>query len=92
MLCLSRYPGERITIGDDIVVQVISVKRNGAVRLAIRAPKNVPVHRQEIYNVIKATNGFVERGEIAVGRDAMDCADNLGVPVVESDAAAWEVQ
>ena len=94
MLCLSRFPGERITIhplGDAITVEVLCVKPNGAVRLGITAPKGVPVHREEVSNAIKAAQGYVDRGEIAKGRDVMDHAENLGVPVADSDAAAREV-
>ncbi len=52
MLALSRFSGERIFIGDDIVVMVIKVDR-GKVRLGIQAPSDVPVHREETYRRIK---------------------------------------
>jgi len=91
MLCLSRHPGERITIGDDISVTVLAIKDNGSVRLGIEAPPEIPVHRQEVSNAIKAAQGYVDRGEIAKDRDVMDHAENLGVPVADSDAAAREV-
>jgi carbon storage regulator CsrA len=53
MLILTRRPGERIIIGDDIEVEVISVK-GPQVRLGVTAPPNVEVHREEIYNRIQA--------------------------------------
>jgi carbon storage regulator len=53
MLCLSRNRGESIMIGDDVKVTVIAIKGD-RVRLGIEAPKEVPVHRQEVYLEIKA--------------------------------------
>jgi carbon storage regulator len=52
MLVLSRKNNESIVINDEIVVTVIEV-RGDKVRLGIEAPKEVPVHRQEVYNKIK---------------------------------------
>lgn len=47
MLILSRQVGERIMIGDGIVVTVLDL-RPGKVRLGIDAPREVPVHREEL--------------------------------------------
>ncbi len=52
MLLLTRRDGETIRIGDDIEVTVLSVKGNH-VKIGITAPKEVPVHREEIYLEIK---------------------------------------
>jgi carbon storage regulator len=52
MLILSRRIGEAVIIGDEVSVTVLSI--NGAqVRLGVNAPRNVPVHREEIYERIK---------------------------------------
>jgi len=51
MLVLSRKINESIIIKDDIVVTVIEI-RGDKIRLGIEAPKNVPVHRQEVYEAI----------------------------------------
>lgn len=51
MLVLSRKTGERIFIGDDIVIVVTEIAGN-KVRLGVTAPKDVPVHRQEVYDAI----------------------------------------
>lgn len=51
MLSLGRKPGEYIVIGDDIVIQVISM--DGDLRLAIDAPRTVPVVRGEVYEKTK---------------------------------------
>ena len=53
MLILTRRPGEAIRIGDDVEVYVVAVNGN-QVRLGIKAPRNVPVHREEIYAKITA--------------------------------------
>jgi carbon storage regulator len=47
MLVLTRKAGERLIIGDNIALTVVSV-RNGQVRLGIEAPREIPVHRQEV--------------------------------------------
>lgn len=52
MLVLSRQEGEKIVIGDNITVEVCEI-RGDKVRLGITAPKEVPIHRQEIADAIK---------------------------------------
>ena len=52
MLVLSRQRDESIIIGDNIVITVVDI-RGDKVRLGIDAPKEVPVHRQEVYEAIK---------------------------------------
>jgi len=52
MLILTRRTGETICIGDDVTLTVLGVKGN-QVRIGINAPKNVPVHREEILERIK---------------------------------------
>ena len=51
MLVLSRQRDESIIIGDNIVLTVVDI-RGDKVRLGIDAPKEIPVHRQEVYNAI----------------------------------------
>lgn len=53
MLILTRRTGETIMIGDEITVTVLSVQDN-QVRLGINAPKDVDVHREEIYERIQS--------------------------------------
>ena len=52
MLILTRRVGETLMVGDDVSITVLGVKGN-QVRIGINAPKDVPVHREEIYQRIK---------------------------------------
>ena len=52
MLILTRKVGESVLIGDDISITVLSVRGN-QVKLGVQAPKEVSVHREEIYQRIK---------------------------------------
>jgi carbon storage regulator len=51
MLVLSRKKNESIVINNDVIVTVVEI-RGDKVRLGIVAPKEVPVHRQEVYDAI----------------------------------------
>jgi carbon storage regulator len=53
MLILTRNIGQSLKVGDNVDVVVLGVKGN-QVRIGIEAPKNLPVHREEIYNKIQA--------------------------------------
>ena len=55
MLVLTRRLGEVIRIGDDISIRVLDIQR-GQVRVAIDAPRDVPVHREEIYQQVQEEN------------------------------------
>lgn len=53
MLILSRRPGESVMIGDDVTVTVLSIKGN-QVRLGFAASPDIAVHREEVYERIRA--------------------------------------
>lgn len=56
MLVLSRRLGETLIIGDDVKITVLGISGN-QVRLGIAAPKNVSVHREEVYRRIQDEMG-----------------------------------
>ncbi|MEE4377189.1 MAG: carbon storage regulator CsrA [Candidatus Competibacteraceae bacterium] len=74
MLILTRRVGETLMIGDEVTVTVLGVKGN-QVRIGVNAPKDIAVHREEIYERIKreqqenaaavAAEGNVETGNEA---------------------------
>lgn len=55
MLILTRRVGETLMVGDDVTVTVLGVKGN-QVRIGVNAPKDVAVHREEIYDRIRKEN------------------------------------
>ena len=57
MLILTRRVGETLVVGDDVTVTVLGVKGN-QVRLGVNAPKDVSVHREEIYQRIQQEKGL----------------------------------
>jgi carbon storage regulator len=55
VLVLSRRVGESVVIGTDVVVTVLEV-RGDIIRVGIEAPRDVPVHRSEVFEAIEAAN------------------------------------
>lgn len=65
MLVLSRKKNESIVINDDITIVIVEI-RGDKVRLGVEAPKEIPVHRREVYDAIKrAEKENIECGEPA---------------------------
>lgn len=68
MLILTRRVGETVMIGEEVSVTILGVKGN-QVRVGINAPKNVAVHREEIFERIKSEgHEGAETGQPAVAR------------------------
>jgi carbon storage regulator len=59
MLILTRRIGETLMIADNITITVLDI-RGGQVRIGINAPKDVTVHREEIYHKIKSGAGYAD--------------------------------
>lgn len=62
MLVLSRTKDESIMIGDDVEITIVDV-RGDKVRLGITAPKEIPVHRMEVYKAIQREKGEKQNTE-----------------------------
>jgi carbon storage regulator len=73
VLSLTREVGQKVIIGGDIVITVVSVSPNGRVRLGIEAPKQIRIDREEVLERIRQEN--------------MDSAN--ATPEATVDAAAW---
>ena len=67
MLVLTRKSAEKITIGDDVIVNILEIK-GSHVKLGVEAPRGVPVHRGEVYDRIQ------EQNILAAGVEASDFA------------------
>ena len=71
MLVLSRKKDEKIMVGNDIEICVVEI-RGDKVRLGVEAPKEVPVHRREVYDAIKRN--------AAQGGAQAEAGSNSGAP------------
>jgi carbon storage regulator len=55
VLIITRKPGEKIMLGDDVVVHVMEIVGN-SVRIGIQAPRSLPVYREEIWDAVRQEN------------------------------------
>ncbi len=73
MLIFSRKTGEKIRIGDDIEITVLEI-RKGSVKIGIKAPKGLPIHREEVYQKILQEN-LSAANSILNGKNEIDDID-----------------
>jgi carbon storage regulator len=69
MLVLSRKKNESIVINNDITIVVVEI-RGDKVRLGVEAPKEVPVHRREVYDAIRRNDAAAQQTRTATGSSA----------------------
>jgi len=72
MLIITRRPGEKVMLGDEVVVEVIEVS-GSSVRIGIAAPRSVPVYREEIWTAVREENA-------AAAAAAANLPERLPVP------------
>jgi carbon storage regulator len=75
MLVLSRKLNQSIVIGDDVHVVVVAIDRD-TVKLGIQAPREIPVHRAEVYDEIRRAN------RAALGEETLTPAATPAAPAV----------
>ena len=68
MLVLSRKKNESIVINNDITIVVVEI-RGDKVRLGVEAPKEVPVHRREVYDAIKRNEQMTKGNDPSPGAE-----------------------
>lgn len=83
MLILTRRVGETIVIGDDVVVTVLGIKGN-QVRIGINAPKDVSVHREEIYQRIQQEKNAAQQTEQISGDSQATGGESTNTPSIQT--------
>jgi carbon storage regulator len=68
MLVLSRKKNESIVIADDITIVVVEI-RGDKVRLGVEAPKEVPVHRREVFDAIRRNEAAANEGRTDIVKE-----------------------
>lgn len=89
MLVLSRKKNESVVINDDIIIVVVEI-RGDKVRLGIEAPKEVPVHRREVYEAIRRAEAAAAQKQ-AEQKAAQEKAGQEGSPGPDIGAIAPEI-
>ncbi|WP_312420712.1 carbon storage regulator CsrA [Anaerospora hongkongensis] len=70
MLALTRRVGERIVIGDNVVITIVDIKGD-SIRLAIDAPREIKIYRGEIFDAIAAENKEAAVQQVPAAFDAL---------------------
>ena len=77
MLVLSRKKNESIIINNDITIVVVEI-RGDKVRLGVDAPKEIPVHRREVYDAIQRNEAAAKQKEADASKAAADASNTAG--------------
>ena len=80
MLVLTRRAGESVIIGDDVIVTVLEA-RGDVIRIGIQAPRDVQVHREEVYKELQQAN----REAASLTEDAVEAVNRMLRPSSEKD-------
>ncbi|NQU25974.1 MAG: carbon storage regulator CsrA [Candidatus Nealsonbacteria bacterium] len=83
MLVLSRQRDESIIIGDNVVVSIVDI-RGDKVRLGIKAPQEIPVHRQEVFEAIKREKGQAEQSQTQAAEQPAEAGTSPSPTATES--------
>lgn len=93
MLVLSRQRDETIMIGDEVEITIVDI-RGDKVRLGINAPRNIQVHRKEVYEAIKRENAAAATVQVddlhAAAGIKPPAAGHSGAPVARLDVPKHE--
>lgn len=90
MLVMTRKRGESIMVGDGIEIHVVSVGRHG-VRIGVSAPRDIPVHRREVYELVVAANrsaASAEAGRLSALASSLRNRATTPAPATTAAAAA----
>jgi carbon storage regulator len=68
MLIITRRPGEKVMLGDDVVIEVIEVS-GSSVRIGIDAPRSIPVYREEIWTAVRDENAAAAKSDAKLPED-----------------------
>lgn len=85
MLVITRKAGERLLIGDDIVVTVVEVRSDNSIRIGIDAPRSIRVLRQEIAEAVAAENLAATSANDGAGSELAGLLQRTERPTAEAE-------
>lgn len=91
MLILTRRAGETLMIGDDVSITVLGVKGN-QVRIGVNAPKNISVHREEIYQRIQREKSQQAGAPTSIEEDEDNIGNKIHLSNLDNDKPIGDQQ